>query len=106
MSATLFFDLDNTLCRPRTPFLSVFLESCAPLLASPLVDAQTLLRAWAEALEAPGHSTTAGCLARALATCGALANEHLVAAGYGEYQPLSLMDTARNRRIELKLTNR
>jgi chemotaxis protein MotB len=35
-----------------------------------------------------------------------VANEHLVAAGYGEYQPLSLMDTARNRRIELKLTNR
>jgi chemotaxis protein MotB len=35
-----------------------------------------------------------------------IANQHLVAAGYGEYQPLSLMDTARNRRIELKLTNR
>ena len=35
-----------------------------------------------------------------------IANEHLVAAGYGEYQPLSLMDSARNRRIELKLTNR
>jgi chemotaxis protein MotB len=35
-----------------------------------------------------------------------IANEHLVAAGYGEFQPLSLMDTARNRRIELKLTNR
>jgi chemotaxis protein MotB len=33
-------------------------------------------------------------------------NDHLVAAGYGEFQPLSLMDTARNRRIELKLTNR
>ncbi|HSS83739.1 MAG TPA: peptidoglycan-binding protein, partial [Reyranella sp.] len=33
-------------------------------------------------------------------------NDHLVAAGYGEYQPLSLMDTARNRRIELKLTSR
>jgi chemotaxis protein MotB len=33
-------------------------------------------------------------------------NDHLVAAGYGQYQPLSLMDTARNRRIELKLTNR
>ena len=32
--------------------------------------------------------------------------EHLVAAGYGEYQPLSAIDTARNRRIELKLTNR
>src|SRR5258708_1132890 len=31
--------------------------------------------------------------------------EHLVAAGYGEYQPLSAMDTARNRRIELKLNN-
>jgi chemotaxis protein MotB len=35
-----------------------------------------------------------------------IANEHLVAAGYGEFQPLSLMDSARNRRIELKLTNR
>jgi len=35
-----------------------------------------------------------------------IANDHLVAAGYGEYQPLSAMDTARNRRIELKLTNR
>ena len=33
-------------------------------------------------------------------------NENLVAAGYGEYQPLSSTDTARNRRIELKLTNR
>ena len=33
-------------------------------------------------------------------------NERLVAAGYGEHQPLSLMDTARNRRIELKLTSR
>jgi chemotaxis protein MotB len=35
-----------------------------------------------------------------------IANENLVAAGYGEYQPLSSTDTARNRRIELKLTNR
>ncbi len=33
-------------------------------------------------------------------------NDRLVAAGYGEYQPLSSTDTARNRRIELKLTNR
>ena len=33
-------------------------------------------------------------------------NERLVAAGYGEYQPLSAVDTARNRRIELKLTSR
>lgn len=33
-------------------------------------------------------------------------NENLVAAGYGEYQPLSGTETARNRRIELKLTNR
>jgi chemotaxis protein MotB len=33
-------------------------------------------------------------------------NERLVAAGYGEYQPLSTMDTTRNRRIELKLTSR
>ena len=33
-------------------------------------------------------------------------NENPVAAGYGEYQPLSSTDTARNRRIELKLTNR
>ncbi|MBS0525568.1 MAG: peptidoglycan -binding protein [Proteobacteria bacterium] len=33
-------------------------------------------------------------------------NDHLVAAGYGEFQPLSMIDTARNRRIELKLTNR
>ena len=33
-------------------------------------------------------------------------NNRLAAAGYSEYQPLSLMDTARNRRIELKLTNR
>lgn len=32
--------------------------------------------------------------------------ENLVAAGYGQYQPLSTTDTARNRRIELKLTNR
>lgn len=33
-------------------------------------------------------------------------NERLAAAGYGEYQPLSIIDSARNRRIELKLTNR
>jgi chemotaxis protein MotB len=33
-------------------------------------------------------------------------NEHLVAAGFGEFQPISSSDTARNRRIELKLTNR
>ena len=33
-------------------------------------------------------------------------NDRLVAAGYGEYQPLSSIDTARNRRIELKLTSR
>lgn len=79
MSATLFFDLDNTLCRPRTPFLAIFLESCAPLVDSPLVDAQTLLRAWGEALEEPGPSTTAGCLTRALAACGAPAPEQLVA---------------------------
>jgi HAD superfamily hydrolase (TIGR01549 family) len=79
VSATLFFDLDNTLCRPRTPFLAIFLESCAPLVDSPLVDAQTLLRAWGEALEEPGPSTTAGCLTRALAACGAPAPEQLVA---------------------------
>ncbi len=33
-------------------------------------------------------------------------NERLVAAGYGQYQPLSTIDRARNRRIELKLTSR
>jgi chemotaxis protein MotB len=33
-------------------------------------------------------------------------NDRLAAAGYGEYQPLSIIDSARNRRIELKLTNR
>ena len=33
-------------------------------------------------------------------------NDRLVAAGYGQYQPLSTIDRARNRRIELKLTNR
>ena len=33
-------------------------------------------------------------------------NDRLVAAGYGQYQPLSTIDTARNRRIEVKLTNR
>ncbi|WIM13436.1 peptidoglycan -binding protein [Enhydrobacter sp.] len=32
--------------------------------------------------------------------------DHLVAAGYGQYQPISATDNARNRRIELKLTNR
>jgi chemotaxis protein MotB len=36
--------------------------------------------------------------------------EHLVAAGFGEFQPLDLGDTEdafkRNRRIELKLTDR
>ncbi|MDP1752704.1 MAG: OmpA family protein [Reyranella sp.] len=33
-------------------------------------------------------------------------NERLVAAGYSQYQPLSTIDRARNRRIELKLVNR
>ena len=33
-------------------------------------------------------------------------NDRLVAAGYSQYQPLSTMDHARNRRIELKLVNR
>jgi chemotaxis protein MotB len=33
-------------------------------------------------------------------------NDRLVAAGYSQYQPLSTMDHARNRRIELKLTSR
>ena len=33
-------------------------------------------------------------------------NEHLVAAGYSQYQPLSAIDHARNRRIELKLVSR
>jgi chemotaxis protein MotB len=33
-------------------------------------------------------------------------NERLVAAGFSQYQPLSAMDHARNRRIELKLTTR
>jgi chemotaxis protein MotB len=32
--------------------------------------------------------------------------ERLVAASYSQYQPLSSIDSARNRRIELKLTNR
>ena len=32
--------------------------------------------------------------------------ERLVAASYSQYQPLSSIDRARNRRIELKLTNR
>ncbi|MDI1285920.1 MAG: OmpA family protein [Reyranella sp.] len=33
-------------------------------------------------------------------------NERLVAAGYSQYQPLSTIDRARNRRVELKFTNR
>jgi len=32
--------------------------------------------------------------------------DHLVAAGYGQYQPISATDNSLNRRIELKLTNR
>ena len=40
------------------------------------------------------------------ATSQGIPNERLVAAGYGEYQPLSAIDSARNRRIELKLTSR
>jgi chemotaxis protein MotB len=39
-----------------------------------------------------------------------IAPEHLVAAGYGEFQPLEEGDTeealAKNRRIELKVTER
>ena len=78
-NATLFFDLDKTLCHPRTPFLPIFFASCAPLLESTSIDASILLQAWAEALEEPGHSTTAGCLTRALTACGAPALEPLIA---------------------------
>lgn len=78
MPATLFFDLDRTLCHPGAPFPRIFQESCSPLLDSAAVDVSLLLKAWAEALEEPGPSTTAGCLARALAACGALAPESLI----------------------------
>ncbi len=79
MSAPLFFDLDNTLCQPRTPFLPIFLESCAPLIHSVSDDTSLLLQAWAGALEAPGPSTTARCLERALATCGVSVPAPLIA---------------------------
>lgn len=35
-----------------------------------------------------------------------VSNDRLAAAGYSQYQPLSTIDHARNRRIELKLTHR
>ncbi len=48
-------------------------------------------------------------MVRLLAAKG-IAREHLVAAGYGEFQPIEEGDTdealAKNRRIELKLTER
>jgi FMN phosphatase YigB (HAD superfamily) len=80
VAVTLFFDLDKTLCHPRTPFTPIFFASCAPLLDPSSPAAPKLLQAWNEALEAPGPSTTAGCLARALAVCEIPAPEQLVAA--------------------------
>lgn len=49
--------------------------------------------------------------ARAIAVVKFLHNvgvpkDRLVAAGYSQYQPLSTIDYARNRRIELKLIDR
>jgi HAD superfamily hydrolase (TIGR01549 family) len=84
--ATLFFDLDKTLCHPQIPFAEIFSKACAPLLESTPTSASddtpgrlsALVHAWAEALELPGHSTTAGCLARALAAAGIPASEWMV----------------------------
>lgn len=70
MAATLFFDLDKTLCHPRIPFTQIFFASCAPLLEAPSADVTALLQAWADALEEPGPSTIAGCLARAASVAG------------------------------------
>lgn len=80
MTATLFFDLDKTLCHPRTPFTPIFFASCAPLLEPSSPAASKLLHAWNEAIEAPGPSTAAGCLERAVAVCEIPAPEQLVAA--------------------------
>ncbi len=74
MTTANFFDLDGTLCHPQTPFAGVFSASLAPLLgAHPAVGEAALLAAWAAALEQPGPSTTASCLARAFAQCGVAA---------------------------------
>lgn len=78
MPATLFFDLDKTLCHPRAPFTPIFFASCAQLIDPSSAAAPMLLQAWNEALEEPGHSTVAGCLARALAACEIPAPEHVV----------------------------
>lgn len=82
LTATLFFDLDGTLCHPRVPFTQIFFASCAPLLDGlDSVDealASSLLSTWTVVLELPGPSTTAGCLARALSAMGISASEQLV----------------------------
>lgn len=79
MPATLFFDLDNTLCHPTVPFTQIFSANCGPLLEG-LADAHisALLHAWDAALEAPGHSTMPACLERALAAAGIAASERLI----------------------------
>lgn len=77
--ATLFFDLDKTLCHPRVAFIQIFTASCAPLLdAATEAQSLSLLNAWAEALEEPGPSATAACLTRALAASEISAQEHLI----------------------------
>lgn len=86
MTATLFFDLDKTLCHPQVPFTEIFAETCAPLVEYTLASAggdapariSALLHTWADALELPGHSATAGCLTRALAAAGIPASERVV----------------------------
>lgn len=79
VSATVYFDLDGTLCRPRAAFDGIFFTSCAPLLeACPRIDQLQLLHAWEATLQEPGPSMSAGCLARALRACGSAAPDDLV----------------------------
>lgn len=79
MISSIFFDLDGTLCVPRVPFSEIFTASCAPLHAlAPDIPAMALLAAWSAAVEAPGRSTSASCLAEACARCGVSAPGRLI----------------------------
>jgi putative hydrolase of the HAD superfamily len=80
VTTPIFFDLDGTLCVPRAVFRRVFHASCAPLFERyPMLEQAELLGAWSAALEEPGPSAVAGCLARAAGRCGVRPPEDLLA---------------------------
>lgn len=79
MLNTVFFDLDGTLCHPRTRFRAVLAASCAPVFAAhPDLPAEALLYAWSAAIEAPGPSLVAPSLARAFAMCSLVVPQAVV----------------------------